>query len=260
MIDVLFRPFSFIGRRGVGIRPRDLPWWLEPAFSFLMKILLVEDEPKVAAFLHQGLTEQHHSVDLAADGLLGLRLAQQTVYDLIILDTLLPGLSGLEVCRQVRTHDSSVPILMLTALGETDDKIRGLDAGADDYLVKPFAFQELLARIRALTRRRHETPSADNVLRLADLTLDPVRKVVQRAGQTIQLTAREFALLDYLLRNQNRVVSRVDILEHVWETSFDTGSNVIDVYINFLRKKLDKDFTPKLIHTLVGMGYVMKEE
>ncbi|MCA8829561.1 response regulator transcription factor [Hymenobacter pini] len=225
-----------------------------------MKILLVEDEPKVASFLHQGLTEQHHTVDLAADGVLGLRLAQTNPYDLIILDTLLPGLSGLEVCRQVRTQDTGVPILMLTALGETDDKIRGLDAGADDYLVKPFAFQELLARIRALTRRRHESPSAEAVLRLADLTLDPGRKVVQRAGQTIQLTAREFALLEYLLRNQNRVVSRVDILEHVWETSFDTGSNVIDVYINFLRKKLDKDFTPKLIHTLVGMGYVMKEE
>ena len=225
-----------------------------------MKILLVEDEPKVASFLHQGLTEQHHTVDLAADGLLGLRLAQANSYDLLILDTLLPGLSGLEVCRQVRAHDTSVPILMLTALGETDDKIRGLDAGADDYLVKPFAFQELLARIRALTRRRHDSPSANSVLRLADLTLDPSRKLVQRAGQTIQLTAREFALLEYLLRSQNRVVSRVDILEHVWETSFDTGSNVIDVYINFLRKKLDKDFTPKLIHTLVGMGYVMKEE
>ncbi|MBX0290421.1 response regulator transcription factor [Hymenobacter sp. HSC-4F20] len=225
-----------------------------------MKILLVEDEPKVASFLHQGLTEQHHTVDLAADGLLGLRLAQAGGYDLLILDTLLPGLSGLEVCRQVRAQDTSVPILMLTALGETDDKIRGLDAGADDYLVKPFAFQELLARIRALTRRRHEAPAAEAVLRLADLTLDPVRKVVQRAGQVVQLTAREFALLEYLLRNQNRVVSRVDILEHVWETSFDTGSNVIDVYINFLRKKLDKDFTPKLIHTLVGMGYVMKED
>ncbi|GAB2779070.1 DNA-binding response OmpR family regulator [Hymenobacter luteus] len=225
-----------------------------------MKILLVEDEPKVASFLHQGLTEQQYTVDLAADGLLGLRLAQAGGYDLLILDTLLPGLSGLEVCRQVRAQDTSVPILMLTALGETDDKIRGLDAGADDYLVKPFAFQELLARIRALARRRNESPAAEAVLRLADLTLDPVRKVVQRAGQVVQLTAREFALLEYLLRNQNRVVSRVDILEHVWETSFDTGSNVIDVYINFLRKKLDKDFTPKLIHTLVGMGYVMKED
>lgn len=225
-----------------------------------MKILLVEDEPKVAAFLHQGLSEQQHQVDLAADGLLGLRLAQQGGYDLLILDTLLPGLSGLEVCRQVRAQNTGVPILMLTALGETDDKIRGLDAGADDYLVKPFAFQELLARIRALTRRRHDVPPAGGALQLADLTLDPSSKMVHRAGQPIQLTAREFALLEYLLRNQNRVVSRVDILEQVWDTSFDTGSNVIDVYINFLRKKLDKDFTPKLIHTLVGMGYVMKEE
>jgi DNA-binding response OmpR family regulator len=224
-----------------------------------MKILLVEDEPKVAAFLHKGLTEQTHSVDIASDGLLGRRLALTNVYDLIILDQLLPGLSGLEVCREVRAHDQGVPILMLTALGETDDKIRGLDAGADDYLVKPFAFQELLARIRALARRRQEAPSSQPALRLADLTLDPISKLVTRAGQPIQLTAREFALLHYLLRNQGRVVSRVDILEHVWETSFDTGSNVIDVYINFLRKKIDKDFTPKLIHTLVGMGYVMKD-
>ncbi|KAA9339264.1 response regulator transcription factor [Hymenobacter busanensis] len=224
-----------------------------------MKILLVEDEPKVAAFLHKGLTEQTHSVDIASDGLLGRRLALANSYDLIILDQLLPGLSGLEVCREVRSHDQGVPILMLTALGETDDKIRGLDAGADDYLVKPFAFQELLARIRALSRRRQEAPNAQPALRLADLTLDPLSKMVTRAGQPVQLTAREFALLHYLLRNQGRVVSRVDILEHVWETSFDTGSNVIDVYINFLRKKVDKGFNPKLIHTLVGMGYVLKE-
>ncbi|MBC6613034.1 response regulator transcription factor [Hymenobacter sp. BT507] len=226
-----------------------------------MKILLVEDEPKVAAFLHKGLTEQTHTVDIASDGLLGLRLALVNGYDLVILDNLLPGLSGIEVCRRIRESLSSVPILMLTALGETDDKIRGLDAGADDYLVKPFAFQELLARIRALTRRHQEAPgTAGVVLRLADLTLDPVTKIVQRAGQAIQLTAREFALLEFLLRNKGRVVSRVDILEQVWETSFDTGSNVIDVYINFLRKKIDRDFTPKLIHTLVGMGYTMKEE
>ncbi|GAA4380749.1 response regulator transcription factor [Hymenobacter koreensis] len=225
-----------------------------------MKILLVEDEPKVAAFLHKGLTEQTHTVDLAPDGLLGRRLALSNFYDLIILDQLLPGMSGLDVCREVRAHDAAVPILMLTALGETDDKIRGLDAGADDYLVKPFAFQELLARIRALARRRSENPNSQPALRLADLALDPSSKSVTRAGQNIQLTAREFALLNYLLRNQGRVVSRVDILEHVWETSFDTGSNVIDVYINFLRKKIDKDFSPKLIHTLVGMGYVMKEE
>lgn len=225
-----------------------------------MKILLVEDEPKVAAFLQKGLVEQQHTVEVATDGPTGLRLALAGSHDLIILDNLLPGLGGLEVCRQVRAHNSAVPILMLTALGETDDKIRGLDAGADDYLVKPFAFQELLARLRALVRRRPETPASAPVLQLADLTLDPSSKIVQRASQPIQLTAREFSLLEYLLRHKGRVISRVDILEHVWETSFDTGSNVIDVYINFLRKKIDKDFTPKLIHTLVGMGYVMKEE
>jgi DNA-binding response OmpR family regulator len=223
-----------------------------------MKILLVEDEPSVAGFLHQGLTEQGYAVDLAADGLLGLHRAQSTHYDCLILDQMLPGLSGLEVCRQVRAQNAGVPILLLTALGETDDKIRGLDAGADDYLVKPFAFTELLARIRALARRRVEAPAQHAVLHLADLSLDPATKHVKRAGQPVQLTAREFSLLEYLLRNQGRVVSRANLLEHVWDLSFDTGSNVIDVYINFLRKKVDKGFEPKLIHTLVGMGYVLK--
>ena len=225
-----------------------------------MKILLVEDEPSVAAFLHQGLTEQGYAVDLAADGMLGLHRAQSTPYDCLILDQMLPGLSGLEVCRQVRAHDPGVPILMLTALGETDDKIRGLDAGADDYLVKPFAFAELLARLRALVRRRTEAPATAAALRLADLTLDPATKRVERAGQPIQLTARKFALLEYLLRHQGRVVSRAELLEHVWDMNFDTGSNVIDVYINFLRKKADKGYPTKLIHTLVGMGYVLREE
>jgi DNA-binding response OmpR family regulator len=225
-----------------------------------MKILLVEDEPAVAAFLHQGLTEQDYTVDLAADGLLGLRRAQSTQYDCLILDHMLPGLSGLEVCRQVRAHDAGVPILMLTALGDTDDKIRGLDAGADDYLVKPFAFEELLARLRALVRRRTEVPAPRSMLQLADLILDPSSRRAERAGQVVQLTAREFSLLEYLLRNQGRVVSRANLLEHVWDMSYDSGSNVIDVYINFLRKKIDKGFEPKLIHTLVGMGYVMKSE
>ena len=225
-----------------------------------MHILLVEDEPAVAAFLHRGLSEQGYTVDLAADGLLGLHRAQTARYDCLILDQLLPGLSGLEVCRQIRVRDAGVPILMLTALGETDDKIRGLGAGADDYLVKPFAFAELLARLRALVRRRTEAPAPQALLYLADLTLDPGAKRVTRAGQSVQLTAREFALLEYLLRHQGRVVSRADLLEHVWDLSFDTGSNVIDVYINFLRKKIDKGFEPKLIHTLVGMGYVLRQE
>lgn len=225
-----------------------------------MRVLLVEDESSVAAFLHQGLSEQGYTVDLAADGMLALRRAQATRYDCLILDQLLPGLGGLEVCRQVRAHDAGVPILMLTALGETDDKIRGLDAGADDYLVKPFAFEELLARLRALIRRRTEAPAPAAPLHLADLILDPAAKRVTRAGQAVQLTAREFALLEYLLRHQNRVVGRADLLEHVWDLSSDTGSNVVDVYINFLRKKIDKNFETKLIHTLVGMGYMMKSE
>ncbi|MFC5269801.1 response regulator transcription factor [Adhaeribacter terreus] len=223
-----------------------------------MKILLVEDEPKVAAFIKKGLEEQAYEVDQAFDGLFGKKLALQNEYDLIILDVILPHASGLEVCREIRKHNTSVSIMMLTALGATDDKILGLDSGADDYLVKPFEFKELLARIRALTRRATDAPTGE-VLKMADLEMDLAKKTVTRAGQPINLTAREFALLHYLMRNRERVVSRVDIIEQVWETSFDTGSNVIDVYINFLRKKIDKDYSPKLIHTLVGMGYVMKE-
>ncbi|QNF34053.1 response regulator transcription factor [Adhaeribacter swui] len=223
-----------------------------------MKILLVEDEPKVASFIKKGLEEQSYDVDQAYDGFIGKRLALEKPYDLIILDIILPQLNGLEVCKAIRQQNSSVAILMLTALGNTTDKIEGLDAGADDYLVKPFEFQELLARIRALTRRKNDFPSTE-ILKIADLELDMARKTVTRNNQPITLTAREFALLSYLMRNKSRVVSRVDIIENVWETSFDTGSNVIDVYINFLRKKIDKDHATKLIHTLVGMGYVIKE-
>lgn len=223
-----------------------------------MRILLVEDEPKVASFIKKGLEEQSYEVDQAYDGFFGKKLALENDYDLIILDVILPQKNGLEVCREIRQVKPAVAILMLTALGSTDDKILGLDSGADDYLVKPFVFQELMARIRALTRRAYEAP-ANEVLRLADLELNLTKKTVSRSGTPISLTAREFALLHYLMRNKDRVVSRVDIIEQVWETSFDTGSNVIDVYINFLRKKIDKDFSPKLIHTLVGMGYVLKE-
>lgn len=231
-------------------------------FSYInsqrMRILLVEDEPKVASFIKKGLEEQAYEVDQAYDGFYGKKLALDNDYDLIILDVILPKMNGMEVCREIRQVKPSVGILMLTALGSTDDKILGLDSGADDYLVKPFVFQELLARIRALTRRAYDAP-ANEILRLADLELNLTKKTVARSGTPINLTAREFALLHYLMRNRERVVSRVDIIEQVWETSFDTGSNVIDVYINFLRKKIDKDFSPKLIHTLVGMGYVLKE-
>ena len=223
-----------------------------------MRILLVEDEPKVAAFIKKGLEEQAYEVDQAYDGFFGKKLALENDYDLIILDVILPQKNGLEVCKEIRQIKPGVSILMLTALGSTDDKILGLDSGADDYLVKPFVFQELVARIRALTRRSYDAP-ANEILRLADLELNLTKKTVTRSGTPINLTAREFALLHYLMRNRERVVSRVDIIEQVWETSFDTGSNVIDVYINFLRKKFDKEFSPKLIHTLVGLGYVLKE-
>lgn len=224
-----------------------------------MKILLIEDEPKVAAFIKRGLEEQSYEVDQAFDGSLGIRLALQKEYDVIILDIILPNLSGLDVCREIRRHNSTVSILMLTALGTTDDKIIGLDAGADDYLTKPFEFKELLARIRAISRRSSEGSVGEKLI-VGDLEMDVSRKTVTRGGKPLNLTAREFALLHYLLRNKGRVVSRVDITEQVWETSFDTGSNVIDVYINFLRKKVDKGYDTKLIHTLVGMGYVLKEQ
>lgn len=224
-----------------------------------MRILLIEDEPKVASFIKKGLEEQTYEVDQAYDGTFGVKLALQNEYDLVILDVILPSMNGLEVCREIRRHNSSVSIVMLTALGSTDDKIVGLDAGADDYLTKPFEFKELLARIRALSRRGGENVNGEK-LSIADLEMDVSKKTVYRAGRAVSLTAREFALLYYLLRNQGRVLSRVDITEQVWETSFDTGSNVIDVYINFLRKKIDKDHPTKLIHTLVGMGYVLREQ
>ncbi|NEM99259.1 response regulator transcription factor [Pontibacter burrus] len=224
-----------------------------------MKVLLIEDDPKVAAFIKRGLEEQTYDVEQAYDGTFGVKLALQQEHDLIILDVILPNSNGLDVCREIRRHNQQVPILMLTALGATDDKITGLDAGADDYLTKPFEFKELLARIRALTRRGTDNSTGEK-LGLADLEMDVAKKTVVRAGKSVNLTAREFALLHYLLRNKERVISRVDILEQVWETSFDTGSNVVDVYINFLRKKIDKDQPNKLIHTLVGMGYVLKEQ
>ncbi len=224
-----------------------------------MKILVVEDEPKVAAFIKKGLEEQSYDVDMAYDGMFGIKMALQNEYDLILLDVILPNVNGLDACREIRKYNKTVAILMLTALGSTDDKIVGLDAGADDYLTKPFEFKELLARIRALTRRGTDS-TAGEILTAADLELDLSKKTVARAGKPVNLTAREFSLLYYLLRNQGKVVSRVDITEKVWETSFDTGSNVIDVYINFLRKKIDKGHDIKLIHTLVGMGYVLKEQ
>jgi two-component system copper resistance phosphate regulon response regulator CusR len=224
------------------------------------KILLVEDEPKVSAFIRRGLEEEGFEVQVAYDGTFGQRLALSEDIDLLILDVILPGQSGLEVLKAVRTQNQELPILMLTALGTTQDKVLGFDGGADDYLVKPFDFAELLARVRALTRRRDRGSTKGNRLTLADLTVDTAAKTVVRAGQPIKLTAREFNLLELLLRHQGRVLSRGEIAEHSWEESFDAGSNVIDVYVNYLRNKIDKGFDKKLIHTVVGMGYVLREE
>ncbi|PJJ52955.1 response regulator transcription factor [Hymenobacter chitinivorans] len=224
-----------------------------------MKILLVEDEPKVSAFIRRGLEEENYEVEVAYDGRFGRQLALTHSYELIILDVILPYFSGLEVLQAVRAQDQQVPVLMLTALGTTTDKLQGFDGGADDYLVKPFDFPELLARVRALTRRRgQETKGA--TLTLANLTLDTAAKTVTRGGQPIKLTAREFGLLELFMRHKGRVLSRAEIAENSWEDSFDSGSNVIDVYVNYLRNKIDKGFEPKLIHTVVGMGYVMREE
>jgi DNA-binding response OmpR family regulator len=225
-----------------------------------MKLLVVEDEPKVASFLKQGLEEQQNEVTVVYDGYFAKKMATENVYDVILLDVMIPYLNGLEVAKELRSSGIKTPILMLTALGSIDEKVSGLDAGADDYLVKPFEFKELLARLRALTKRYTDNLGDQKVLKLEDLELDLDRKVARRGGKTIDLTAKEFALLEYLIRNKNRVISRSEILEKVWDAGFDTTTNVIDVYINFLRKKIDKEFSTKIIHTMVGMGYIVKSE
>jgi DNA-binding response OmpR family regulator len=223
-----------------------------------MKILVIEDEPKVASFLKQGLEEHQFEVTVATDGLLGIKYGIENNSDVIILDIMIPYKNGIEVAEELRNVGIKTPILMLTALGSVDEKVEGLEAGADDYLVKPFDFKELLARIRALLKRNVDQFPESSTLRLFDLELDLNRKVARRGGKTIDLTAKEYALLEYLIRNKNRVISRNEILENVWATSFDTSTNVIDVYINFLRKKIDKDYEIKIIHTMVGMGYIIK--
>jgi len=225
-----------------------------------MNLLLIEDEPKTVQSLRQGLEENGYTVDIAYDGLLGKQLATRNSYQLIISDIIMPGLNGLELCRELRNAGNQTPILMLTALGTTDDKVVGLDAGADDYLVKPFEFKEFLARVRALTKRGGMVSQTAQTLRFADLEVNMDAKTVHRADKKIDLTAREFNLLVYLIRNQGRVISKAEIAEQVWEIDFDSGTNIIEVYVNYLRKKIDRDFEIKLIHTQFGMGYVLKTE
>ena len=223
-----------------------------------MRLLVVEDEKKVASFISKGLREEGYAVDVAFDGKTGLQMAMDMVHDLIILDIHLPGMDGMSVLHELRKGRVSIPVLLLTVRANIEDKVLGLDAGADDYLTKPFAFQELVARIRALLRRKTEAELP--VLQFADLTLDPARRVVFRGAKKIDLTAKEYALLCYFMRNPGRVLTRTMISDHVWDYSFDSMTNIIDVYVNYLRRKIDSDREHKLIHTVRGIGYVLKEE
>lgn len=226
-----------------------------------MRILLVEDEEEVASFIKKGLSEQALTIDVIHNGIEGEQQAKEYDYDAIILDVMLPGKSGFAICRSIRKFNGTVPILMLTALGSIDDKFEGFECGADDYLVKPFDIRELVMRLQALLRRRGQgNQEHDSLLTLADLTVDTLAKTVTRSGQNISLTAREYALLEYLLRNKNRITSRMDIADSIWDNPNALDSKTIEVFISFLRRKIDKPFDKKLIHTVVGMGYVMKEE
>ncbi len=222
-----------------------------------MRVLVVEDQRKMASFIKKGLSEAGYSVDVAETGQSAESLASENEYDLIVLDVMLPDQNGFDTARHLRSDGFEKPILMLTALGGTKDKVAGLDSGADDYLTKPFEFDELMARIRALLRRNSPAGSG-SILTFADLEMDLVKRKVKRGGQELVLTQKEFALLEYLIRNPERPLTRTSIAEHVWDAHFDSDSNVIDVYVNMLRKKVDHPFGSKLIHTVVGVGYVLK--
>jgi two-component system, OmpR family, copper resistance phosphate regulon response regulator CusR len=223
-----------------------------------LSILLVEDERKIADVLKKGLAEQQFHVEVAYDGLVAKSKLADHSFNLVILDINLPGMNGYELCKYIRTRDEKIPVIMLTALNDINDKVEGFDAGADDYIVKPFDFKELLVRIKALLKRIYFIQQG-NFLKVSDVVMNLESKEVTRSGKSISLTAKEFQLLEYLVRNKNKLVSRADIALNVWDIDFDTKTNVIDVYVNFLRKKLDKDFLPKLIHTQVGMGYILKD-
>jgi two-component system, OmpR family, copper resistance phosphate regulon response regulator CusR len=224
------------------------------------KILLVEDEQKIANALKLGLTEAGYYVEVAYDGLIGWRLFQAYPFDLVVLDINIPGVNGYELCKNIRGKNSQVPVIMLTALSALSDKIEGYDAGADDYILKPFEFKELLMKIRVLLKRTvNQNIPTGSLLKADDLEMNLDTKEVKRSNAVINLTAKEFQLLEYLMRNKNRVVSRSDIAVNVWDIDFDTNTNVIDVYINYVRNKVDKKFDRKLIHTQVGMGYILKD-
>lgn len=219
---------------------------------------MIEDEPKVVSFVKEGLEEHGYEIETALEGLTGEKMFLDNCYDIVILDVILPDINGIELCKRIKEVKPNIPVLMLTALGTTEDKLSGFDAGTDDYLVKPFEFKELVARLKALTKRNINSFPV-NKLVVADLELDLNKKIAKRGEKIIELTAKEYSLLEFLMKNVNIVVSRSQIAEHVWDIGFDTGTNTIDVYINILRKKIDHGFDKKLIQTKIGMGYILTE-
>jgi len=227
----------------------------------MIQVLLIEDEQRIANLIKRGLEEQGFSITVAFDGLMGKKLALTNSYDIIITDIILPNINGLDLCKEIRLQQPNIPIIMLTALGTTDDKVEGFDAGADDYLVKPFELRELHVRIRSLLKRNNKNVNSQGfILKYADLEINLHTKIVKRNNKEISLTPKELKLLQYMVQNSERVLNRTEIAENVWETTFDTGTNFIDVYINYLRKKIDKDFDVKLIHTKPGMGFIFKQD
>ncbi len=226
-----------------------------------MKVLVIEDEQQVSQFIRQGLEEHAFEVDIAYDGNIGERLALSKEYDVIILDIVIPGINGFDLCRILKREKPSTPVLMLTTLGTTADKVTGFDAGVDDYLLKPFEFEELIARLKALARRPALSGTGNNnILRYSNIRLDLEKKIAVRSEKNIKLSAKEFALLEFFMRHPGKVVSRSELAEKIWDIRFETGTNVVEVYISMLRTKIDRDFEPKLLHTRIGLGYVLSSE
>lgn len=225
-----------------------------------MNLLIVEDEPNIVSVVSRGLTDEGFTVSIAPDGLIGKQMALDNNFDLIMLDIMLPGINGLELCKIIKEQKPNTPIIMLTALGTTENVVNGLDNGADDYLIKPFKFAELFARIRTLLRRYSGITTLDQVINIADLQINLTAKSVKRNNNEVVLTATEYRLLEFMAKNKYKILSRIDILESVWDIDFNLGTNVVDVYVNYLRKKIDKNSDQKLIHTVVGLGYVLKDK
>lgn len=223
-------------------------------------ILIIEDEHKMAQLIRKALLEEGYDADIANDGYVGKKMATENNYDAIILDINIPLLNGYEVCKEIRKVDPNIPILMLTAFGALENKLSGFEVGADDYITKPFELKELFARLKVCLKRKETKSKEESVLKFSNLEIDLRNKNVKRCGKLISLTAKEFLLLEFFMKNTGRVISKAELAENIWEITFDTGTNIIEVYVNYLRKKVDREFYPKLIHTVVGMGYVMKEE